>query len=76
MYIYKNIISIEAGKRGGKPCIREMRITVEDILRWLASGMSTEEILLDFPELTKEDVFVALESSANQQKRIFFDVAA
>ncbi|WP_221393964.1 DUF433 domain-containing protein [Dyadobacter sp. NIV53] len=76
MYIYKNIISIEEGKRSGKPCIRGMRITVEDILRWLASGMSVDEIILDFPELTKEDVLVSLEFSANQQKRIFYDVAA
>ena len=76
MYIYKNIISIEEGKRSGKPCIREMRISVEDILRWLASGMSTDDIIIDFPELTKEDILVALEFSANQQKRIFYDVAA
>ena len=76
MYIYKNIISIEDGKRSGKPCIRGMRITVEDILRWLASGMSIEEILFDFPELTKEDILVSLEFSANQQKKIFYDVAA
>jgi len=76
MYIYKNIISIEEGKRSGKPCIRKMRITVEDILRWLASGMSTEDIISDFPELTKEDILVALEFSANQQKRILYDVAA
>ena len=76
MYIYKNIISVENGKRSGKPCIREMRITVEDILRFLASGMTFEEILLDFPELTKEDILVSLEFSANQQRRTFFDVAA
>ena len=76
MYIYKNIISIQDGKRSGKPCIREMRITVEDILRWLSSGMSVEDIILDFPELTKEDILVSLEFSANQQKRIFYDVAA
>ncbi|MCE7069783.1 MULTISPECIES: DUF433 domain-containing protein [Dyadobacter] len=76
MYIYKNIISIDEGKRSGKPCIREMRITVEDILLWLASGMSFEDIIADFPELTKEDIMVALEFSANQQKKIFYDVAA
>lgn len=76
MYIYKNIITLEAGKRGGKPCIRGMRITVEDILRWLASGMSFEEILTDFPELTREDISVALEFSADQQRRIFYDIAA
>ncbi len=76
MYIYKNIITLEPGKRGGKPCIRGMRITVEDVLRWLASGMSFEDILFDFPELTREDISVALEFSADQQKRTFFDVAA
>ncbi len=56
MYIYKNIITLEPGKRSGKPSIRGMRITVEDILRWLASEMSFEAILTDFPELTKEDL--------------------
>jgi uncharacterized protein (DUF433 family) len=76
MYIYKNVITLEAGKRGGKPCIRGMRITVEDILRWLASGMSFDDILIDFPELTREDIALALEFAADQQKRTFFDVAA
>ncbi|QRR01841.1 DUF433 domain-containing protein [Dyadobacter sandarakinus] len=76
MYIYKSVITIEDGKRSGKPCIRGMRITVEDVLRWLASGMSVDDIVLDFPELTKEDVLVALEFSANQQKRTLYDVAA
>ena len=61
MFIYKNIITIEAGKRSGKPCIRNMRITVEDILRWLASHMSIDEILQDFPELKREDILTALE---------------
>ena len=69
MYIYKNIVTIEPGKRSGKPCIRGMRITVEDILRWLASDMSIDEIIGDFPELTREDVLVALEFSANRQER-------
>nr|WP_295935083.1 DUF433 domain-containing protein [uncultured Dyadobacter sp.] len=76
MYIYKNIITLESGKRGGRPCIRGMRITVEDVLRWLASGMSFEDILIDFPELTREDISVALEFSADQQKRTLFDAAA
>ncbi|MCE7058910.1 DUF433 domain-containing protein [Dyadobacter sp. CY343] len=76
MYIYKNIISVETGKRSGKPCIREMRITVEDILLWLASGMSFDDIISDFPELTKEDISTAMEFSASNQKRIFYDVAA
>jgi uncharacterized protein (DUF433 family) len=70
MFIYKNIITIESGKRSGKPCIRNMRITVEDILRWLASGMTFDNILEDFDELTKEDIQAALEFSANRQQRI------
>ena len=69
MYIFKDIITIEAGKRNGKPCIRGMRITVEDILRWLASEMSFDDILQDFPELTKEDILAALEFSTNRSKR-------
>jgi uncharacterized protein (DUF433 family) len=71
MYIYKNIITITAGKRSGKPCIRNMRITVEDILRWLSSNMTFDEILYDFPELTKEDILIALEFSANRNRRFF-----
>lgn len=51
---YKNIITIEPGKRGGKPCIRVMRITVYDVLSYLASGMTIEQILEDFLYLTKE----------------------
>ncbi len=70
MTIYKNIITIEPGKRSGKPCIRNMRITVEDILRYLASGMTIEDILEDFPELTREDILVALEFTANRLQRI------
>lgn len=70
MNIYKGIITIEPGKRSGKPCIRNMRITVEDILRYLASGMSVDEILEDFPELTREDILVSLEFAANRQQRI------
>ncbi|MEN0051038.1 MAG: DUF433 domain-containing protein [Bacteroidota bacterium] len=69
MYIYKNTITIEQGKRSGKPCIRGMRITVEDILRYLASEMTIEEILEDFSELTKKDVITAIEFAANQQRR-------
>ena len=69
MYIYKDIITIEEGKRSGKPCIRDMRITVEDILRWLASGMSFDDILSDFPELTQQDLQAALEFSAMRQHR-------
>lgn len=70
MYIYKDIITIEAGKRSGKPCIRGMRITVEDVLRYLASDMSFEEILEDFPELTKQDLLIALEFAAMRMQRV------
>ena len=75
MFIYKNIITIESDKRGGKPCIRNMRITVEDVLRWLASGMSVTEIVTDFSELTPEDIYTALEFSANRQQRIVVSAA-
>ena len=68
MYIFKPIISIEPDKRSGQPCIREMRITA-DILGWLASGMEIREIVENFTELTKEEILVALEFSANRQNR-------
>jgi uncharacterized protein (DUF433 family) len=57
---YHDIITIEPGKRGGKPCIRGMRMTVYDVLEYLASGMTTQEILDDFPYLTHEDVLACL----------------
>jgi len=57
---YQNIITIEPGKRSGKPCIRGMRITVYDVLSYLASGMTYEELLDDFPYLTKEDIIACL----------------
>ena len=53
---YRSIITIEPGKRGGKPCIRGMRITVGDVLGWLAAGMSRDEIIADYPELTSDDI--------------------
>ena len=68
---YKHIITIEPGKRGGKPCIRGMRITVSDILGWLASGMSNEEILSDFDELTQEDIYAALSYAADRENKIY-----
>lgn len=67
---YRNIITIEPGKRGGKPCIRRMRITVYDVLGWLAAGMSHAEILDDFPELTEEDIRGCLEFAADRERRI------
>lgn len=68
MIDYRTIITIEPGKRGGKPCIRGMRITVGDILGWLAAGMSFEEIIEDFPELTREDILAALSFAAAREQ--------
>ena len=65
---YKDIITIEPGKRGGKPCIRGMRITVYDVLGYLASGMTYEEILNDFPYLTKDDILACLEYAAERER--------
>ncbi|HFA51611.1 MAG TPA: DUF433 domain-containing protein [Bacteroidetes bacterium] len=67
MTAYKKIITIQPGKRGGKPCIRGMRITVYDILKWLASDMTTKDIIADFPELTKEDILAALQYAADRE---------
>ena len=53
---HTDVITIEPGKRGGKPCIRGMRITVDDVLGYLASGMSEAQVLADFPYLTQEDI--------------------
>ena len=68
---YRDIITIEPGKRSGKPCIREMRITVSDILEYLAGGMSKSEILEDFSELTKEDIKACLAFAADREKKLF-----
>jgi uncharacterized protein (DUF433 family) len=67
---YKDIITIEPGKRSGKPCIRGMRITVYDILNWLSNGMSIEEILEDYPELTKQDIYAAISYAADRERKI------
>lgn len=71
MVDYRKIITIEPGKRGGKPCIRGMRITVGDILGWLASGMTTTDILADFDELTENDILAALSYAADRENRIY-----
>lgn len=65
---FNDIITIEAGKRGGKPCIRGMRITVYDVLEYLASGMTEQEILQDFPYLTKEDILACLGFAAVRER--------
>ena len=66
---YRHIITIEPGKRSGKPCIRGMRITVYDVLSYLAAGMTYEEILDDFPYLTKEDILACLSYAANREQQ-------
>ncbi len=68
MLQYKDIITVEPGKRGGKPCIRGMRITVYDVLEYLASGMTYEEILDDFPYLTMDDILACLSYAADREK--------
>lgn len=71
MVDYRKIVTIEPGKRGGKPCIRGMRITVYDILSWLALGMSTDEIVEEYPELQIEDIFAALSFAADRERSIY-----
>jgi uncharacterized protein (DUF433 family) len=67
---YRDIITQEPGKRGGRPCIRGMRIAVADILGWLAAGMSHAEIISDYPELTEADIRAALAYAADRERRI------
>lgn len=72
---YKDIITIEPGKRSGKPCIRGMRVTVYDVLGYLASGMTNEEILDDFPYLTEEDIRACLSYAADREKSLMVVMA-
>lgn len=65
---YQNIIMIEPGKMGGKPCIRGLRITVSDVLDYLASGMSVDDILSDFPDLTEDDIKACLSFAADRER--------
>ena len=67
MIDYRKIITIEPGKRSGKPCIRGLRITVSDVFGWLASGMSQEAILEDFPELTQDDLLACFAYAADKE---------
>jgi len=68
---YSKIITIEPGKRSGKPCIRGMRITVQGVLEYLAGGMSEDEILRDFPELTCQDIKACLAFAADRERKLF-----
>ena len=72
---YNDLITIEPGKRSGKPCIRGLRITVYDILEYLAGGMSEAEILEDFSELTTDDIKACLMFAAEREKRLFVAAA-
>ncbi len=65
---HKKIITVETGKRSGQPCIRGMRITVYDVLEYLAGGMSVEEVLRDFPELTQEDILACFAFAADDKR--------
>lgn len=67
---YDDIITIEPGKRGGKPCIRGLRITVYDVLEYLAGGMSEADILKGFPELTAQDIRACLAFAADRERRL------
>ena len=66
--VWDGIVTIEPGKRGGRPVIRGMRITVGDVLSWLAAGMSEAEIIADFPELTEDDIRAALAFAAARER--------
>ena len=67
---YRKIITVEPDKRGGKPCIRGLRITVYDVLEYLASGMTPEDVIRDFPELTLEDIQACLAFAADRERRL------
>lgn len=67
---YREIITVEPGKRGGRPCIRGMRISIYDVLGWLAAGMTNEQIIEEFPELTLEDIRASLASAADRDHHL------
>ncbi len=67
---YKDYITLEPGKRSGKPCIRGLRMTVYDVLEYLASGMTEAEILADFPDLTAQDIRACLAFAADRERKL------
>ncbi len=69
MMNYQGVITVESDKRGGQPCIRGLRITVYDVLSYLASGMSEEEIISDFPDLTRDDILACLAYAADRERK-------
>ena len=70
MIDYREIITIDPHKRFGRPCVRNTRITVYDVLGWLASGMTRKEIMKDFPELTEDDISACLAYAADKERKI------
>lgn len=68
---YTHLITIEPGKRSGQPCIRGLRMTVRDVLEYLAGGMAVEDILADFPVLTAEDIRACLAFAADRERRLW-----
>jgi uncharacterized protein (DUF433 family) len=70
MSTYQSIVTIDPGKRGEQPCIRHMRISVSDVLGWLAAGMTHQEILADYPELTEADLRACLAFAADRERRV------
>jgi len=66
---YRNLITVEPGKRGGKPCVRGLRITVGDVLGWVAAGMSNSEIIEDFPDLTEQDIRACAAYAADREQQ-------
>ncbi|MBK8246880.1 MAG: DUF433 domain-containing protein [Gemmatimonadetes bacterium] len=73
---YRGRITVEPGKRSGKPCIRGLRITVYDVLDYLAGGMTEDEILADFPDLEREDIRAVLAFAADRERRLVSGQAA
>ena len=67
---YSHLITIQPDQRSGQPCIRGLRMTVQDVLEYLASGMSSDEILADFPDLTVEDIRACLAFAADRERRL------
>jgi uncharacterized protein (DUF433 family) len=67
---YQDIITISPGHRGGRPCVRGMRIAVSDVLGWLATGMSHDDIRADYPELTEDDIRACLAYAADRERRV------
>jgi len=73
---YRDYITVEPSKRGGKPCVRGLRITVYEVLEYLASEMTEEEILDDFPDLTREDLKACIAYAADRERRLMTAPAA